>query len=206
MARIEGVPAERAGLLIRLVYRVARRMYGQVPEPGTIMAHHRGILLNSAMFEMGNERVLKRLDPALRDLVIHRVSTEIGCSWCIDFGTMLSIRAGMNIDRLRELDRYETSNAFTPLEKLALAYADATTAQPMTVTDDMVAELRRHLDDAQLVELTYAIVLENQRSRFNHALGITAQGFTSGDACAVPPTAAPEERTESDRSGSASRG
>jgi hypothetical protein len=28
--------------------------------------------------------------------------------------------------------------------------------------------------------------VENQRSRFNHALGITAQGFTSGDACRVP--------------------
>ncbi len=31
MARIEGVPAERAGWLARLVYRAARRMYGQVP-------------------------------------------------------------------------------------------------------------------------------------------------------------------------------
>lgn len=31
----------------------------------------------------------------------------------------------------------------------------------MTVTDEQVAELRRHVDDAELVELTYAIVLEN---------------------------------------------
>ena len=76
----------------------------------------------------------------------------------------------------------------------------------MTVTDEQVAELRRHLDDAELVELTYAIVLENHRSRFNHALGITAQGFTSGDACAVDLTAAPAASTEPDRSGSVSRG
>jgi len=203
MARIDGLAPERAGWLIRLVYRLARRMYGQVPEPGTIMAHHRGILLNSAMFELGNERVMRKLDPALRDLVIHRVSTEIGCSWCIDFGTMQSIRAGMDVERLRELHRYEESDAFTSLEKLALAYADAVTAQPMTVTDEQVAELRTHLDDAELVELTYAIVLENHRSRFNHALGITAQGFTSGDACVI---AVPERTTEPGRGASASRG
>jgi len=193
MARIEGLPAERAGWLIRLVYRAARRMYGQLPEPATAMAHHRGILLNSVIFELGNDRIMKRLDPALRDLVIHRVSGEIGCSWCVDFGTMLSLREGMSVDRLRELPRYAESDAFTELEKLAIAYSDATTAQPMEVTDEMVAGLRRHLDDAQLVELTYAIVLENQRSRFNHALGITAQGFTSGDACPLPPTAEAEQ-------------
>ncbi len=208
MARIDGVPARGSGWLIGLVYKVARRMYGQVPEPGMIMAHHRGILINSAIFELGNERVLKRLDPVLRDLVIHRVSTEIGCSWCIDFGTMQSLRAGMNVDRLRELHRYEESDAFSPLEKLAIVYADAVTAQPMTVTDEQVAELRQHLDDAQLVELTYAIVLENHRSRFNHALGITTQGFTSGDACQVPPpaTAVPAAPTVPGRAGSASRG
>jgi hypothetical protein len=34
--------------------------------------------------------------------------------------------------------------------------------------------------------LTYAIAVENQRSRFNHALGITDQGFTSGAACRLP--------------------
>jgi AhpD family alkylhydroperoxidase len=187
MARIDGVPVSRAGWFLRTIYRLARRQYGQVPEPVTIQAHHPGILRNVLVFELGNQRVLRRLDPALRDLVLHRVSTEIGCSWCVDFGAMLSQRSGLSIERHQELGRYETSSAFSPVEKLAIAYADAATAQPMTVTDELVAELRQHLDDAQLVELTYVIALENQRSRFNHALGLTAQGFTSGVACAVPP-------------------
>jgi AhpD family alkylhydroperoxidase len=204
MARIDGVPAERAGLLLRLVYWFARKKYGQLPEPGTIYAHHRGILLNTAIFELGNERVLRRLDPALRDLALHRVSTQIGCSWCVDFGTMLSIRQGLSVERHRELDRYADSDAFSPVEKLAIAYADAMTAEPMQVTDELVAELRRHLDDPELVELTYVIALENQRSRFNHALGITAQGFTSADACPVPqPVTVGRLKTQG---GSASRG
>ena len=60
---------------------------------------------------------------------------------------------------------------------LALAYADAITAQPMAVTDAQVGELEAEFGRAGLVELTHAIALENMRGRFNHALGITDQGF-----------------------------
>jgi alkylhydroperoxidase family enzyme len=37
--------------------------------------------------------------------------------------------------------------------------------------------LRRDLDDAQLVELTMMIAVENQHSRFNSAFGLSSQGF-----------------------------
>jgi hypothetical protein len=55
----------------------------------------------------------------------------------------------------------------------------------MTVTDEQVARPRDHFTDAELVELTYLVALENQR-RSNHALSITAPGYTSGDACPLP--------------------
>jgi hypothetical protein len=48
----------------------------------------------------------------------------------------------------------------------------------------MVAGLRRRLDDAELVELTMMVAVENVRSRFNSALGLTSQGFT--DRCEIP--------------------
>ncbi|MBY8850559.1 carboxymuconolactone decarboxylase family protein, partial [Saccharothrix sp. MB29] len=75
---------------------------------------------------------------------------------------------------------------YTGLEKLALAYVEAMTATPTAVTDEQVAELDARLGHRGLVELTYLIALENQRARFNSALGITDQGFTSGAACRVP--------------------
>ncbi|MGH3936977.1 MAG: carboxymuconolactone decarboxylase family protein [Pseudonocardiaceae bacterium] len=100
---------------------------------------------------------------------------------------MLQRHHGLDIERLRELDSYQTSPAFTPMERRALAYADAMTALPTAVTDEMVAELDTEFGHDGLVELTYAIAVENHRARFNHALGITDQGFTSGQACRVPP-------------------
>jgi alkylhydroperoxidase family enzyme len=58
-----------------------------------------------------------------------------------------------------------------------MLYAEAMTVTPPAVTDDLVAELAGHLSTAELVELTAIIAVENQRSRFNSARGLTAQGF-----------------------------
>jgi alkylhydroperoxidase family enzyme len=71
-----------------------------------------------------------------------------------------------------------------------VAYADAMTDTPMAVTDEQVAELERVFGRKGTIELTYLIALENLRGRMNHALGITDQGFTSGEACRVPVTRA----------------
>ena len=66
------------------------------------------------------------------------------------------------------------------------AYADAMTTDPHTVTDEQVDDLRRRFGDDGVIELTYQIGVENMRSRMYSALGITEQGFNSGDACRVP--------------------
>ncbi len=184
--RIPGVPTRSAGLLGRLLYRYARRRYGAVPEPATVLLHHPSVLLAYSTWELGNEKAMRRLPTALRELAVHRVATQVGCSWCVDFGTMLARRQGLDLQRLHAIDDYAGSAVFSELERRVLAYADAMTALPTTVTDEMVADLDAELGHRGLVELTYAIAVENHRARFNHALDITDQGFTSGEACRVP--------------------
>lgn len=180
------MPDEKIGWLTRLGIRLARRQFGQVPEPLRVMLHHRGLMWANGIHELVFQRAAKVLDAELRELVIHRVATRIGCSWCVDFGTMMTIRAGFSVERHRELGHYRTSGVFTEREKLALAFADAMTDLPMTVDDELVAALRAELGDAGLLELTYSVAIENMRARTNLALGVTAQGYTRGDACPVP--------------------
>ena len=72
-----------------------------------------------------------------------------------------------------------------------LDYAVGMSRTPVEVSDELFAELRKHFDDAQLVELTHVIALENMRGRFNLALGIGAAGFSEGMVCAVPASVAP---------------
>ncbi|WP_298179419.1 carboxymuconolactone decarboxylase family protein [Saccharomonospora sp.] len=186
MPRIPAVPMERAGHLTRLLYRVTRRRYGAVPEPFAVSAHHPRILLASGLHELMAERATRVLPPSVADLAVYRVAVRMNCSWCIDFGTMLQKHRGLDIERLKHIDDYAESSLFTRQERLAIAYADAMTETPVSVTDEQMAELEREFGRAGVVELTYLIGLENARSRTNSALGITDQGFTSGEACAVP--------------------
>jgi len=46
-----------------------------------------------------------------------------------------------------------------------------------SIDDALCARRKQHYSEAQIVELTAAIALENFRSKFNPALGIEAQGF-----------------------------
>lgn len=165
---------------------VARHLFGQDLEPSRLTGHHPGVFWRTLLHEGGLMTMRHRLPASLRDLVTHRVSVVIGCPWCIDFGAMLALRGGLTPDRLLAVPEYATSDLFTPLEKRAMAYADAATATPPTVTDAQVAELRSDLGDAGVVELTHLVALENHRSRFNHALGIRSQGFTDSAVCALP--------------------
>lgn len=187
MGRIPGVPAAKAGVLGRLVYGYTRRRFGDVMEPITVARHHRRLFWTTLVAESAYQWASTTLPARVRDLAVYRVATVVGCSWCVDFGTMMQRLEGLDVDRLQHIDEYATSPLYSADERLALAYADAMTAQPPTVTDAQVAELDAALGHAGLVELTHAIALENMRARSNNALGIVDQGFDA--ACAVRPAA-----------------
>ena len=57
---------------------------------------------------------------------------------------------------------------------------------PADVPRDLVARLREHLSEAQLVELTVAISWEHYRARFNRVFDIAPGGFSQGAFCALP--------------------
>ena len=184
--RIEPLPPKRAGLLTRAMYRVAKRRYGEVPEPFAVVAHHRRLLIASAVHETMVQRASRTVPASVRELAVLWTARKIGCSWCVDFGSMLQRLDGLDVERLKEIDGYATSAAYTDDERAAIAYADAMTTDPHTVTDEQVADLRARFGNAGVIELTYQIGLENMRARVNSALGITEQGFNSGDACRIP--------------------
>lgn len=87
------------------------------------------------------------------------------------------MQAGASQDKIRDIERAAESPLFDERERVALAYAEAMTITGHKVTDELFAAVRRHFSEAEIVELTAAVALENFRSKFNVALGIEAQGF-----------------------------
>src|SRR5690554_3100570 len=179
--------AHRRTLKVRAMEWYSRRTYGDVLEPGLVAYHNPKVL--SAMLR--NETSVAKwntLDPTLKALATMASAAEIGCSWCIDFGFWEAHNHGIDHNKLRAVTSGGTDPIYTPLERQVIQYAVAMTQTPPTVTDEQVAGLREQLSDAELVELTAIIALENQRSRTNAAMGLTSRGFT--DQCELNPSRA----------------
>jgi 4-carboxymuconolactone decarboxylase len=195
MTRIQPVQPSDAGPLTRVVLRTARRKTGQLAgrhtdkmiEPLEVFAHAPRLLLGYGMMELANEEV-GRVEPRLKELAQLKAATLSHCEYCIDIGSSIARRSGLSDEQLLALPSYRDSNLFSDLEKLVLDYASGISATPVDVSDELFAALREHFDEAQLVELTSVIALENFRGRFNLALGIGAAGFSEGMVCAVPET------------------
>jgi AhpD family alkylhydroperoxidase len=174
-------------LVYRLTEWYSRRRWGAVADPAAAMAHNTRVLVANARFEMAVDK-FHALDPTLRHLAEMAASVAIGCSWCVDFGYWIATSKGTDPAKLQDVPRWRESDRFTDLERSVLEFAEAATATPPAVTDGMVEHLLGELGEAALVELTMMVAVENQRSRFNSALGLTSQGFQ--DRCEVPLRAA----------------
>jgi alkylhydroperoxidase family enzyme len=79
--------------------------------------------------------------------------------------------------KLQAAAHWRDSALFSEEERVALDYAERITTTGQRVDDALFARLKARFSEAQIVELTAAIALENFRSKFNPPLGIGAQGF-----------------------------
>jgi len=87
------------------------------------------------------------------------------------------MQAGASEEKIRQVAEAAGSPLFTESERVALEYAETMTVTGRKVTDELFTRLRAAFSEAEIVELTAAVALENFRSKFNVALGIEAQGF-----------------------------
>jgi AhpD family alkylhydroperoxidase len=167
---------ENQGLIGRFVGWYCRRTYGDVPDNALVLMHNKPILFSVMKFE-GKVAKWDKLDPDLKTLAQLGSASVIGCSWCMDFGYYAAHSQGLDTSKLSEVPVWRESTVFTPLERRVLEYAEAMTVTPLEVTDEMTEALRADLGEDGFVELTMMIAVENERSRFNSALGMTSQGF-----------------------------
>lgn len=109
------------------------------------------------------------LDGRLRELAYVKTSLINGCPYCAGPHKTTGLKVGVTQQQLDEIDSFETSSAFSPLEKLVLRYAVELT-QKVNTSDELMTELKKHLTEAQVVELNLTIGLANLTNRFNVSL------------------------------------
>jgi AhpD family alkylhydroperoxidase len=200
MSRIKGVSGKSAGPVTGAVLWLARRKTAQLAgretdrmiEPLEAYAHAPWLMLGYGMLEQATAK-LDRVEQRLKVLAELKAATLTQCEYCIDIGSQIARRAGVSEQQLLALPRYRESDEFDELEKLVLDYAVGMSRTPVSISDELFCGLRERFDEAQLVELTNVIAVENMRGRFNLALDIGAAGFSEGMVCAVPETEAVPE-------------
>ncbi|HZU45518.1 MAG TPA: hypothetical protein VE994_22760 [Terriglobales bacterium] len=79
-------------------------------------------------------------------------------------------RHGWSEDQIKNLADFEKRDDFTAAEKAALRLAERMTRDGHAVDDELWAELRRHFNEGEVIELAAAIGLFNYFNRFNDAL------------------------------------
>ncbi len=122
----------------------------------------------------------------LKELANLQAAALIGCPWCLDFGSHAARGHGVSDDKLQHLHEARESGLFDPDELMVIDFTTAMTAPPPWVGDELVAAVRERFGDKGLLELTHMVAWENHRSRVNVALGLEADGFSEGTACARP--------------------
>jgi alkylhydroperoxidase family enzyme len=180
--------AEITGVYGAVMKRFSRRMFGEVPDGLGVMWHNRKVL----NFSFGLSRKAEKwdlVDENLKTFAHMAAAGLVGCGFCLDLGYFMAHNRGLDEAKAREVPRWRESDAFTPLERDVMEYAEAMSQTPPTVTDELSARLLEQLGAPALVELTAFIALSNFTARTNTALGIRSQEFSA--ACGLEPLATP---------------
>ncbi len=116
----------------------------------------------------GLETYVRRcgLETPLLELVRMRASQINGCAYCIDMHSKDARAAGETEQRLYALSAWEEAPFYTDRERAALAWTEAVTRVSEThIPDEVFEHARRFFDEAELVNLTLAIVAINGWNR-----------------------------------------
>jgi alkylhydroperoxidase family enzyme len=166
------------------------KQVGSMPEPIEV-AYNNPTVAETIQEFTAKASTWDAADTRLKTFAHMAVAAQVGCSWCLDVNYFLALNHNLDMAKASQVPRWRESEAFTPLEREVLEYAEAMTSTPTTVTDELYARLLGELGPAAVVELTVFIGFANMASRVNTADGITSQGYS--DACEIPLAKRPEQ-------------
>ena len=123
-----------------------------------------------------------RLEPALIELVLMRVSQINGCAFCLDMHSKDARAAGETEQRLYLLPAWRETELYSERERIALAWAEELTelASPDAVSDALYGQARQQFEEAELVDLTMLVVAINGFNRINVAARTIGGNYTPG--------------------------
>ncbi len=106
------------------------------------------------------------LEQSLLELVRTRASQINGCAYCLDMHTKDARANGESEQRLYALPAWKEAPFYTERERAALLWTEALTLiADNHVPDEVYEQVRQHFSEAELINLTLAVVAINGWNR-----------------------------------------
>lgn len=172
MSRVELLEAGQAPLLARPHYPEDRpaspivRALSQVPE-----------LLEVAMPFISRVYGETAVDLRTKEIVVLRVSAVSGCRYCVETHTVAAWDAGLSRAETDAL-RGEPGPVLDARERALVDWCDALCAAPEPVPDEVMAPVREHFAEHEVVELTLLGAATLMLNRFCTALELPTSPAT----------------------------
>ncbi len=112
----------------------------------------------------------RRIDPVLRELGQTRAGWAAQSQFVFSQHCKSLRGLGVSEERIAAVPHWAAADCFSPVERLVLAYTDCLVYDLGRVPDGLFAALREHLDDGQILELTYITSLYLQHAVMARAL------------------------------------
>jgi AhpD family alkylhydroperoxidase len=121
--------------------------------------------MGRAMLELSSQ-VEGKVERRLFELVKIRASQINGCAYCLDMHTKEARLAGETEQRIYALNAWRETPFFSDRERAALEWTEAVTRVADThVPDEIYERVKTQFDEAEVVALTFAIVVINSWNR-----------------------------------------
>jgi alkylhydroperoxidase family enzyme len=171
MARVPLIEPEQRPEQAALIERIRKGRRGTIINVYKLLLHSPDVA--SAWLDLVNAvRWKVDLEGRLREVVIVRIGYLNRSNYVVKQHVPLhTAPEGMTQEECNALADWRISKYFSERERAALAYADAMT-RDIDVADAVFAELRKHFNDRQIVELTVLIGTYNMHTRVGQALQI----------------------------------
>ena len=183
-------PIERPkGLMMKLVYAISRRRFGQVLTPLKVHSARMPLAFGSWVGKVSQLDKRLRLPEELQLLIRQQVAQINVCEFCIDISRWFAAQHSHSVAKIDALGEYATSPLFSPAERAALDYVTQLTCEKR-VTPEVFHRMAEHFSDREICEIVWLVASEHVYNISNIGLNIHSDGLCRVDGRAPSTTAA----------------
>ena len=170
-------PIERpSSLVMKLVYAMTKRRFGQVLTPLKVISARMPLAFGTWVGKVSQLDHKLSIKPELMYLIRQRVAQINVCEFCIDIGRWAALQASNATDKLDALEEFETSPVFSDAERAALNYVTHLT-RFKKVSPAVFDRLAEHFSDREICEITWVVASEHVYNISNIGLNIHSDGL-----------------------------